>query len=185
MIIIGITGSQGAGKGTVVEYLKTHKGFIHFSARVLLAEELEKRGLPTNDRNNFRTVANDLRSLHSPSYIIEQLYRKAEEADTDCIIESIRTTGEIDALRKIGHFYLFAVTADLPTRYERILLRGSETDNVSFEEFVEQNKKEEASTDPHNPNISACVAKADFVIENNGDVEALYTQIEEVFKKIS
>jgi len=31
----------------------------------------------------------------------------------NCIIESIRTLGEIEALRKIGHFHLLAIKADL------------------------------------------------------------------------
>lgn len=41
MIIIGITGTLGAGKGTVVEYLKT-KGFKHFSVREFLTQEIKK-----------------------------------------------------------------------------------------------------------------------------------------------
>jgi len=43
MIIIGITGTLGAGKGTVVEYLQ-EKGFRHYSARGFITKEVEKRG---------------------------------------------------------------------------------------------------------------------------------------------
>ena len=38
MIIIGITGTLGAGKGTIVEYLVGKKGFKHYSVRELLSE---------------------------------------------------------------------------------------------------------------------------------------------------
>jgi dephospho-CoA kinase len=178
MIIVGITGHIGAGKGTVVDYLKTHKGFKHYSARAFITKEVEKRGLPA-DRDTMTLVSNELRQKHSPSYIIEAMYKKAKEAGDDCIIESIRTLGEVDALRGIGHFFLFAVTADLPIRYQRIVLRGNETDHISFDTFVEQDKREAASTDPHKQNINACVAKADLVLNNNGTIETLHEEIEE------
>lgn len=184
MIIIGITGHIGAGKGTVVDYLKIHRGFKHFSARTVITKEVEKRGLPI-DRNNMVKVSNELREQYSPSIIIEMLYKEAKEAGVDCIIESIRTPGEVDALRAIGHFFLLAVTADLPIRYQRITLRGNETDHVSFQTFADQDEREAASTDPHKQNINACTARADFVLNNNGDIETLHQEIEEAFKKIA
>ncbi len=133
MKIIGITGSIGAGKGTAVEYLK-EKDFLHYSARTFITEEVRKRGREVN-RDSMAEVSNDLRRLCSPRYIIESLYKKAKVVGKDCIIESIRTLGEIEALKKIGHFHWIAVTADLPVRYQRIILRNSETDHISFERF--------------------------------------------------
>ena len=61
MIIIGITGTLGAGKGTIVDFLTKNKRFEHFSARALIVEEIEKRGLE-NNRNNMVVVDNDLRN---------------------------------------------------------------------------------------------------------------------------
>jgi len=183
MIIIGITGSIGAGKGTVVEHLKINKNFKHFSARALIAEEIKRRGMEV-DRDSLTLVSNDLREKNSPSFLIEELYRRAKKEGENCIIESIRTLGEIEALRNIGHFHLLAVNADLPIRYQRILARGSSTDNVSFETFVEQNEREANATDPHKQNISACIKQADFVLDNNKNVDHLYKQIEEVFEEI-
>ena len=40
MLIIGITGTLGAGKGTVVEYLVEKKGFDHYSVRAFLLKEI-------------------------------------------------------------------------------------------------------------------------------------------------
>lgn len=183
MIIIGITGNLGAGKGTVVQYLKEAKGFKHFSARAFITKEVEKRGLPV-DRNSMNLVSNDLRQTHTPSYIIESLYHEAKKAGGNCIIESIHTLGEIEALRAIGHFYLFGVTADLPLRYDRVILRGSATDHISYDEFVAQNQKESASSDPHKQNLNACIAKADVTLNNNGTIEKLHEEIEEAFVEL-
>ncbi len=116
MIIIGITGTLGAGKGTVVDYLVEHKGFRHFSVRGYITEEIQRRGLPVN-RDQMVVVANDLRAKNSPSYIVDQLYEKAVNAGTRSIIESIRTFGEIVSLRQKGKFALIAVDADQQTRF--------------------------------------------------------------------
>jgi len=176
MLILGITGTLGAGKGTVVEYLAEHYGFKHFSVRSYLAHELSLRGIPVN-RDTLTAFANDLRAKNSPSFIIEQLYAKAAELGKNCIIESIRTPGEIAALRNLQHFYLLAVDADPKVRYERIRLRNSETDNVSFETFMENEKREMHASDSSRQNLAECIKQADFVMYNNGNVEELHSAI--------
>ena len=75
MLIIGITGTIGAGKGTVVKYLQ-QKGFQHYSSRKFITQEIKRRGMPVN-RDSMAVVANDLRATHSPSYIAESLYSEA------------------------------------------------------------------------------------------------------------
>ena len=63
MNIIGITGTIGAGKGTIVDYLVKEKGYVHYSVREFLAEEVKKRGLEVN-RDTLTEVGNDLRAKH-------------------------------------------------------------------------------------------------------------------------
>jgi len=75
MITIGITGTLGAGKGTVVEFFKKN-GFVHYSAREFIANEVIKRGLEVN-RDTLTLVGNDLRTKYSPSYVMEQLFEIA------------------------------------------------------------------------------------------------------------
>ncbi len=180
-MIIGITGSLGAGKGTVVEFLK-QKGFNHYSVREYINNELIKRGLPLN-RDNQVLVANQLREMNSPSYIVEQLYEKAKQNQGNFIIESIRTPGEAEMIKKRGG-YLLVVDALPEIRYSRIILRQSETDNVSYDEFLENEKREKYSFDPNHQNLSKCMQMADFRIDNNNDFEYLKKQVEEVLDKI-
>ncbi len=183
MIIIGITGTLGAGKGTIVEYLVSKKKFEHFSVRSFLVKEIEKQNLPVN-RDSMVQVANNLRAEHSPSYIVEQLYAEALQSGKDCIIESIRTPGEVDALQKAGNFYLFAVDAPAKMRYERILKRASETDNVNFETFIANEKREMESTDPNKQNLSRCIERADYIFENDEEIAELHEKVDAVISYI-
>lgn len=179
--IIGITGTLGAGKGTVVEYLKEKYGFVHFSVRDFLKEEVLRRGMEPN-RDSFTQVANELRAAHSPSYVTDCLYERAAQQPHDAVIESIRTPGEIDSLQAKGNFRLWAVDADPEIRYRRAVLRNSETDHVTYETFLANERREMSSTDPNKQNLSVCIARADAVLQNNGDLDALYQAVDEVMQ---
>lgn len=177
MLIIGITGTLGAGKGTIVDYLVKEKGFVHFSVRGFLIEEINRQGLEVN-RDSMVLVANKLRADHSPSYIIDQLYEQALLTGKNCIIESIRTPGEVHSLRAKGNFLLLAVDADPALRYDRIVMRNSETDRISYDTFIENEKREMQSNDPAKQNIGKCIAQADHIFYNNASVADLYKDIE-------
>jgi len=184
MIIIGITGTLGAGKGTIVDYLTDKKGFAHYSVRGFLLKEIRRRGMP-EDRDSMFNLANELRADHGPSYVVDELFEEAKCGDRNSIIESIRTTGEIASLRDKGNFYLFAVDADPGLRYERIRLRKSETDAVSFETFLENERRESVSADPGVQNLQACIREADFIFLNKGTIPELHQEVDAVLRRIS
>ena len=183
MITIGITGTLGAGKGTIVDYLQKEKGFSHYSVRAFLIDEIKARGMEVN-RDSMTLVGNDLRAQHSPSWIIEQLYQQAQASGKNCIIESIRTPGEVDTLRSKPNFYLFAVDADPRVRYDRAVLRGSETDHIDYDTFLADEQREMDNADPNKQNLKYCIQQADYCFDNNGTIDDLNQQVEQVLGKI-
>ncbi len=178
MIVIGITGTLGAGKGTVVEHLVKNHGFRHYSVREFLLKKIKKQGLPLN-RDSMVKVANALRAQNTPYYIVSELYKQAVKAGKDAVIESIRTPGEVEFLRQQKHFTLIAVDAAPRLRYERIKQRNSETDQIDFETFEENEKREMTATDPNKQNLQKCIEMADLIFLNNGTVEELIQQVDE------
>jgi len=184
MIIIGITGTLGSGKGTIVKYLIRKREYTHFSVREFLLKEIKKRNLPEN-RDSMVMVANKLRKQNSPSYITDQLYEQSLKHNKDAIIESIRTPGEVESLRIKGEFYLFAVDADPRIRYERIKLRNSETDQIDFDTFIANEEREMTTIDPNKQNLKKCLEMADFVLLNNGSRDDLFQEVEKVLVQIN
>jgi dephospho-CoA kinase len=181
-MIIGITGTLGAGKGTVVEYLKT-KGFKHFAVSdTFLAEEAIRRGFePT--RVARRDIANEYRAK-GPTKLMEAVFEMAKgsiDAGENVIIEPQHTAGEVAFIQSKGGIE-FAVDADLPTRYARIVKRGSAKDDISFEQFADEQKKEMASADPNKNNLGAAIARADYHFTNNGTQEELFSQVKEALQ---
>jgi len=183
MLIIGITGTIGSGKGTIVDYLVHNKGFSHYSVRAFLTNEIKRRNMPV-DRDSMVIVANDLRTKFTPAYIIEQLYNIAKKENKNSIIESIRNKGEADFLKSQGDFVLFAIDANPQVRYQRIKKRQSETDMISYDEFLMNEQREMSSSDPNIQNIAKCIQMADFTFTNNGTIPELIHKLDKVLNKI-
>lgn len=184
MIIIGITGTLGAGKNSVVNYVISKYGFSHYSVRDYIVREIKKRNLPES-RDSMVLVANDLRAKRGSGFIVEELYKIAAKKQEDLIIiESIRNLGEIEILMNKGRFYLLAVEADPTIRYERAVLRNNIADQISFEKFMEDEKREMMSDNPNEQNIRLCIKNANYFLKNNGTLKEFYDKIDVVVNDI-
>lgn len=179
-MIIGITGTNGAGKGTVVDYLK-QKGFEHLSVRKYIEEEIARRGMPIN-RESMNIVGNDMRQKHGFDYWDKLILGDMTDTGKNIVFESVRNLASAKRLKGQG-VVLWAVDADKQKRYERIVGRGSGTDQVTFEQFVAQEDKEMAGTAEHDMNVFGVMQMADTTLTNNGTPEELYAQVEEALKK--
>ncbi len=174
-MIIGLAGSFGAGKGAVADYLVKNRDFTHYSMSNFIIEEVRKRGM-SEDRDAMTLVANDLRKNHGPTYIIDTLYKRAQEAGEDSVIESLRTKDEVKRIQELGGVVI-GVDADPKVRYERTYARGSSKDNVSYEQWLEQERRESNPHDPTKQDIFGALKQADHIILNNSTFEDLYQHI--------
>ena len=181
-MVIGITGTNGAGKGTVVEYL-VEKGFVHYSNSGYISEELNRRGMELS-RSNMRLVGNEFREKYGSGYLAEVALKKAAVAgQKNVVIEAIRAVGEAEKIKEAGGF-LLTVNADRKLRYERIFVRKSGKDLVDFDTFVDQEERELSGKEGvFDMNIANVMAMSDYTIYNDNDTEALYHAVDDFLDK--
>ncbi len=184
-MIIGITGTNGAGKGAVVDYLVQEKGFTHYSSSGYLAGELDRRGMEKT-RTNLRTVGNEFRAKYGSGYLPEVfLKRAAEQGVTDMVIESVRSTGEAQKIKDAGGV-LLVVDADRKLRYDRIFARKTGKDLVDFDTFVAQEEREWYGAEgDHDMNIRHVIDMGDYTITNDGSLEELKEQVDAALEELA
>jgi dephospho-CoA kinase len=170
MILIGITGTHGAGKGTITRYLETTHQFVSFSVSEFLAAEAQRRGF-VPDRIARRDIGNEYRA-QSPTALMEATFASINSHAERVILEPQYTVPEVRFIQSKGGTVL-AIDASLPVRYARVHVRGSLKDDVTFEEFVAAQEREMKSEDVRQQNLIAAMAAADVHLTNNGTVSAL------------
>ncbi len=181
-MLIGITGTDGAGKGSVVAYLVERYGFTHYSSRATIIPFIRAAGLPET-RNQMRLTANALRAERGDDVLVQLALEHIKvDQSPRSIIESIRAVAEARTLKEQGGF-LLAIDADQQVRYERVQVRRSETDQVTFAEFVAHEALEASDPDPHGMQKTAVMRMADETIFNNGTIEALHERLDGLMRR--
>ena len=182
--IIGLTGRNAAGKGTVAYFLEKNS-FVYHSLSDTLREELKRRNLEES-RENLIQIGNDLRKNGGPGVLADLMIHSLLSLE-DHIVDSIRNPSEVKSLRRVypNHkFVLISVDASPEIRYERLKSRNRLGDSSSWEIFLEQEKLEESSKDPNKQQLLATISEAEFNVDNSGSIEQLENQIKAILKKL-
>jgi dCMP deaminase len=176
-MIIGLTGKNGSGKTAVSEYLKS-RGFEYFSLSDAIRDEIHKRGLRIT-RDILIDVGNELREKYGPGILAERILAGLFH-DKNYVVDSIRNPCEVDVLRRRSDFTLLAIEADQQIRFERSRQRGRESAAQTLKQFVEEEARELDSNNPANQQLHATRLKADFAVNNDGTLEELHRQLDDL-----
>lgn len=170
--LIGLTGTNGAGKGTAASFF-VERGYAYFSLSDLIREELEKAGQePTRD--NLIWMGNSLRSRFGPDVLARRVLKRV---CGPAVIDSIRNPREVETLRAQKGFILLAIDAPADVRYQRVKARGRKESAATLEEFI-QKEAEEMTTAEIGQQLQTCLAMAEAKIINDGTIQDLHQKLE-------
>ena len=171
-MIIGLTGKYASGKGEIAKYL-TSKGFHVVSLSDVLREEVRARGLDF-DRETLIRIGQLLRQEEGPGVLAKRLLARLTGKDA---VDSIRHPEEIRVLKAHDVTWVIGVDADPKLRFERMRSRNRFGDAITFETFVDQERREDQNQ-PNAQQLGACLAMADGVIRNDGDLKTLHHEVD-------
>ncbi len=185
-MIIGITGQNKSGKGTVAGILEEEHGFIAISLSDFLRYDLKTAGMPIT-RKNLQKVGNSLRKVYGTSYLARRAIARIEEirlmdSKNKFVIESIRNPGEAEFLKEHGAA-IWDIRADKLMRYKRMManrrMTESKGDNdpANYKEFLECEEKENNPDTEYALQVSEVEKYANAVIKNEGSVELLRRKV--------
>lgn len=180
-IIFGLVGPIASGKGTACKYLQEKYNCEVFRFSSMLRDILNRLYIE-NSRENLQKVSSVLRQNFGDDLMAKTIAFDVTNAKTEIVaVDGVRREPDIKFLQEIPGFYLVEINADQKTRFTRITQRGENADDnkKTFEQF-QIDEQQEAEQQ-----IKAVAQLAKFHLDNNGSLENLYSQIDEIIKKIS
>jgi len=186
MKVIGLTGTLGSGKSSVKQLILQKYNCYYVTLSDVIRGELEKkRGLL--DRTALQDMGDEMRKKYGAHILAMLAIEYLPKVKEVTVIDGIRNPGEVEYLKnKFGKdFALIAVDAPVEVRFERTKARGDQKDPQTMEEFLELDKRDKGEGQPaYGQQVAACVAVADFKIDNSSAPEQLEQQVNEVMQKI-
>jgi dephospho-CoA kinase len=178
-MIIGITGTTGAGKDTLAQYL-VGKSFLHFSLSDMIRDEARKRGIELT-RRNLQDLGNEMRRAHGLGVFSKIALGKIKKGG-NYIITSIRNPGEAKVLAQNQEFVLWAVDAPQKERFLRMINRRErdEKEPLTLEEFKKSEAREIESSDKSSQQLAECIKMANFIIINDSDLASFFKKTDEL-----
>jgi dephospho-CoA kinase len=174
--LIGLTGTNGAGKGEAAAYFGG-KGYSYYSLSDVIRDELRGRGEPASRDNLIRT-GNELRRRFGPDVLVRRTIAKVKAGER-AVIDSIRNLQEVAYLRAQGDFVLLAIDAPVEVRFARVGVRGRDESASNLEAFRKKEEEERAGGAAAQQ-LEACVAAADRVIVNDGTLPEFHRKLKEI-----
>ncbi|VVB70235.1 AAA domain protein [uncultured archaeon] len=183
MLVLGLSGTFAAGKGTFIEIVKSHFNAYSVSTSDALRSEADKLGI-IRTRNSLQELANKLVSQKGSGILAELSCVSIPSCDI-LIVDGLRRSGEFDFLeKKYGkNFHSVWIDADLKVRYERIKQRAREGESIlSFQEFKVSEEKE--SNGLNSQNLTTCKNLCEFLLDNTSSRDFFEEKIVDLINKL-
>lgn len=166
----------------MAKYL-VRRGFVYHSYSDILRDELTKLGRKIN-RDNLIRMGNNIRQEFGAGELSKRILAEAAKKGEEKVLAvGMRNPAEVEVMREKKGFHLWFVQAPAKLRYDRSQIRGRSEDKVSFAEFQKQ-EQEEHSKNSSEQQLGRVATMADVTIINDGDLESLYAQIDELLAKL-
>ena len=182
IMIIGLTGRNGSGKGEVSEFLQS-KGFQGSSLSDVIREEIRQSGLEVT-RERLIEVGRRLRSIEGNQVLAQRVLDRLEEGQNH-VVDSFRHPEEVEMFNSQPNFHLVFVDSDHRVRFRRLQERQRESDPQTFKEFRDLEEREAASKEPGGQQLVACEELAGFRVANDGPLASLYDQLTRLLRKVT
>ena len=181
MMILGLSGTNGSGKGEVLRYLEA-RSFYPLSLSDVIREELREQGLEET-RERMIETGNAIRAAHGAGGLALRVAERIS-SDRNYVIDSIRHPEEVAALgARSSHFRLLWVDAPEALRLSRIQARARVGDPETLEELQRLEGRELAGPEAHAQQLLAVRELADFRIDNASGLEELHASVQAILER--
>ena len=181
VVLVGLTGRNASGKTTVVQWF-AGRGIRTVSCSDSIRAWLAEQGIEES-REALIEGGRELRRRGGSGILAEMLLEAL--GGEDAVIDSIRTPGEVEALRARDDFILIEVTAGADSRWARSQGRARPGDPADRATFVAQEESEEVASDEAGQALVATAEMADLILINEGTVEGLHEDLENLLGSLS
>jgi len=179
-IILGFVGDLASGKGTVCKYLKEKYNVNAYRYSTMLRDVLQRLYLP-NSRGNMQLLSKVLRENFGQDLMSKVIAEDVKNDSGEIVaVEGIRRPTDISYLEKMPGFNLIYITANPEIRWERLVKRAENPGDAekTYEQFLQDERAEADRL------IKELGRRAKFTINNNGDWQEFYDQIEKILNQL-
>jgi dephospho-CoA kinase len=180
-VILAIVGLPGAGKTEATEYVMKKTGWpkVYFGDATF--DEMKKTGLEVNETNERKTREEIRKKLGMGAYAILNFPRVKEFfKNSSVVVESLYSWEEyLEMKKEFGDvFKVLAIHTSPKKRIERLV-------NRPYRPLTREDAITREYSQIENLHQAGPIARADFMIVNEGTKENFYQQIDEIIKKLS
>lgn len=179
-IIFGLISEMAGGKDTAKKYLE--KNYQAESCRFssIMRDILDRLYLEQS-RVNIQRLSTSLRQTYGEDILARTIASEVNNLRANLVVvDGVRRPADIKYLSELNNFYLVAIKTSPELRYQRLVKRAENPGDAdkTWEGFLADHKTEA------DKEIASLMTKANYFLDNNGNLAALYLQIDKLIKEV-